>query len=182
MKTIVAFDTETTGLIKPQVTELSEQPRIIEIYCKKMDEDGKEIDTFHSLLNPGIPLPPIITKITGITDSDLEGAPVFLQIWEDLARFMHGADILTAHNLAFDRNMLGNELMRAEKLCNFPWPIEHICTVRKSKHYEGYRLNLAKLYKYLFNEEFEDAHRASNDVNAQARCFIEMVNRGDIAL
>ena len=89
---------------------------------------------------------------------------------------------LRVHNLSFDKNMLGNELMRIDKVLNFPWPKKDICTVKKSKHYEGHRLSLGKLYKYLFNKELLNAHRAKNDVTAQSECFIEMVKRGDIIL
>ena len=133
-------------------------------------------------LKPPIELPEIITKITGIRDKDLIGAKTFPEAYEEIADFMNGVDIFTAHNLSFDKNMLGNELMRIDKVLNFPWPKKDICTVKKSKHYEGYRLNLGKLYKYLFNKELLNAHRAKNDVMAQSECFIEMMKRGDIIL
>lgn len=182
MKTIVAFDTETTGLLVPSANELSAQPYIIELYMGKFSEDGSLIDEFSTYLNVPMNLDPIITKITGITDKDLVDAPKFVDIYEELSKFMVGVDILTAHNLSFDRNMLANDLLRIDKVLAFPWPPNQICTVRSSKHYEGYRLNLTKLHNYLFEKGFKDAHRASSDVAAQSKCFFEMVKRGDIIL
>ena len=182
MKKIVAFDTETTGLLKPGACGVSEQPYIIEIFLLKFTEDAEVMDTLEMYLKPPIELPDIITKITGIRDKDLIGAKTFPEAYEEIADFMNGVDIFTAHNLSFDKNMLGNELMRIDKVLNFPWPKKDICTVKKSKHYEGYRLNLGKLYKYLFNKELLNAHRAKNDVMAQSECFIEMMKRGDIIL
>ena len=182
MKTIICYDTETTGLLLPEANEISEQPHIIEIYCGKFNEDGNLIDEFQSYLKPPIELPAIITKITGITESDLRDAKTFVEVYEDMADFFTGANILSAHNIGFDRNMLANELLRIDRILQFPWPKTHICTVQSSKHLEGHRLSLTKLHTYLFGCEFQGAHRAKSDVVAQSKCLFELVKRGDIRL
>lgn len=181
-KEIVCFDTETTGLIKPSVNNLCDQPYITEIYMGKFSECGELIGEFESFVKPKVKITKEITKITGITNEDVEYSPSFVEIFDKMAEFMTGVSILSAHNLAFDRNMLANEMLRCDKVLNFPWPLEHICTVRASKHLEGHRMALMALHEYLFNEPFSGAHRAKTDVIAQSRCFFELVSRGDIKL
>lgn len=180
---IIAIDTETTGLLKPNAAPLSEQPKIIEIYCAKYSYDGDMIESFHSMINPEILLPEIITKITGIKDNDVKNAPTFVEIYKELAHFFVGCNHMTAHNLGFDRSMLGNELLRIDKVLAFPWPPIQLCTVVHSYDIRGYRLNLDKLYRELFGIDRPGTkHRAENDVKDQAKCFFELVKRGHIIL
>ena len=174
----IIFDTETTGLIKPDSVELAEQPRIIELYCLKVlhKADGTlevidELDTFLSVPDP---LPPIITKITGITDDMLVGQPTFAQKFNEIARFHVGAERWVAHNLAFDSCMMANEVARIGKVLHFPFPPEHFCTVQKTIHMEQRRMSLSNLHKELFGTDFE-AHRAKNDVEALYRCYKEIL-------
>jgi len=178
----IIFDTETTGLLKPDANSLKMQPSIIEIFCQKVNEtpDGGVIPTgsFHSLLKPPFPLTAEITRITGITDEDLENAPSFSEIYEDLAAFFLGSEKLVAHNATFDTSMLANELLRIKKVIQFPWPREHVCTVEKSLHVEQRRLNLQKLHEHLFGLGFKDAHRAESDVKALVKCYSKMKQKG----
>ena len=180
MNTII-FDTETTGLIKPSANDVKDQPYITEIYCLKIDSEGKIIGEFESLVRPPVSLNAEVQRITGLTDDMLKNAPTFAEIVHALSMFFLGTQRVVAHNLAFDKSMLGNELVRVNKLINFPWPIEHICTVEKSMHYEQRRLNLTRLHEYLFNGQgFPNAHRAKNDVMPLYNCYMEMIKRGDI--
>ena len=182
MKTIIAIDTETTGLLAPNASPIEMQPYIIEVCAIKFDENGNQLEIFETRVKPPIKLPAIITKITGIKDQHLTNEPVFAEIIGDLSVFFVGCHIMTGHNLAFDRDVLANELIRFDKLLTFPWPPLQFCTVRESKGLQGYRLNLAKLYSYLFDETFENAHSAKADVQAQSRCFFELVKRGVIKI
>ena len=63
---MIFFDLETTGLPKAEGSDLDMQPKIIEFGAIKLDEDLVESDRIEFLCNPGYPLEPIITKITGI--------------------------------------------------------------------------------------------------------------------
>ena len=80
-KVIVCFDTETTGLIKPNVVELEKQPEIIELYMAKLifRSDGviEQIDGIDTFLTPKGPISEEITRITGITPLMVKGAPTF---------------------------------------------------------------------------------------------------------
>jgi len=180
---IIAIDTETTGLLKPNAAPLKEQPKITEIYCRKFDLEGNVIANFHSMINPEIPIPELITKITGINDEAVKNAPTFVEIYKDLAEFFVGCKYATGHNLGFDRDMLANELLRIDQICAFPWPPLQICTVVKSYDIRGYRLSLDKLYRELFNTDRPGVkHRAMNDVVDQSKCFFKLIERGNIVL
>lgn len=177
---IIIFDTETTGLIKPEINSLKEQPYITEIHCTKLNDNLDIIDEFDSLLKPGIPIPKFLEDKIGITNEMVKDAKSFADIYLPLAEFFQGATRVVAHNLPFDRSMLANELMRIEKVLQFPWPIEHICTVEKSMYLEQRRINLTKLHTYATGKEFDGAHRAINDVHALVLCYKWLVEEGKI--
>ena len=174
----VIFDTETTGLIKPDVIHLKEQPRIIELYCMKIlhKSDGtlEVLDELETLFSIPEQLPTIITKITGITEAMLDGQPTFAQKFNEIAEFHIGIKRWIAHNLAFDSCMMANEVSRLGKVLHFPFPPDHFCTVQKTLHIEQRRMTLASLYKELFGTGFI-AHRAKNDVEALFRCYKEIL-------
>jgi DNA polymerase III epsilon subunit-like protein len=181
---VTLFDTETTGLIKPSSQDIDEQPYITEIYVLKVrQEEGKLIeivDEFESYIKPPVPISAEITKITGISDETVKDAPSFAEVYNKLSHFVTGADRLVAHNLAFDRAMLANELVRIDKVLRFPWPRLHMCTVEQSMKYEQRRLSLTRLHEYLFAKGFPNAHRAKGDVVAMFSCYKRMVEMGDI--
>lgn len=176
---MIIFDTETTGLITNSVIPGSRQPRIIQLFCLKLDDDNfAEIDSFNApLINPCVPIEPEATKVHGVTDEMVKAkdVPTFEALYKPLAKFFLGEKELVAHNLAFDRDVLYYELLRLNKSLQFPWPPNHVCTVEQTEHIRGYRLKLGDLYEYLFNEKFADAHNAEADVRALARCYIELV-------
>ena len=179
---IIVFDTETTGLDAASPTKIEKQPYITEIYAVRLTKDFKFVEELDTMVKPPIPISEEITKITGITDKDVEFAPNFIQIYDQLYDLFFGCENTAGHNVMFDLRLLKFELFRYDKEYAFNWPRNKICTVEKSKHYLNKRLRLQQLYKYLFGVEFENAHRAKNDVEATVRCIIEMVKRGDIVL
>ena len=173
----VVFDTETTGLIKPDVNDINEQPYIAEFYAVKIDEDFNLIDEIGGFLKPPVPLSEKITKITGITNEMIADAPSFADFSQDLEKFFVGVDEMIAHNLPFDRNMLANELVRAGRLLHFPWPPKHTCTVAASMGIEQRRINLTKLHHYATGKDFP-AHRAKDDVYALVRSYHWLCEEG----
>lgn len=171
---MIIFDTETTGLLEPIANNLKNQPHITEFYGVKIDDKTRErIGVFETLINPGIPIPAEITKITGIDDKLVKGAPKFPAVYPKLCEFFLGERIMCAHNLSYDRDMMRIELQRMGKEFAFPWPAKHICTVEQTEHWNGYRLNLSKLHETVFGEGFDNAHRAGPDVEALTRIVIE---------
>ncbi|MDP2232688.1 MAG: 3'-5' exonuclease, partial [Actinomycetota bacterium] len=94
---IVFVDIETTGF-DPDRDAIIE---IAALRCK-----GPEIlDRFHTMVDPGRPVPIEIIKLTGIEDSMLKGAPGPEGAATQFAQFAGGRDIV-AHNVSFDRGFL----------------------------------------------------------------------------
>lgn len=98
-------DIETTGM-------RSFYDRIIEIAILRV-EDNQISSTFHSLINPQGHLPHEITMLTGITAGDLENAPTFRHIKDDILETLSGC-IFVAHNVRFDYGFLRNEFQRLD--------------------------------------------------------------------
>jgi DNA polymerase III epsilon subunit-like protein len=168
---MIVFDLETTGLPLAEGADLNLQPRITEFGAIKLDEDLKEIDVIEFLVNPGIPLDPKITKITGLTDEMLKDQKPFIARLDQVIDFFLGERILVAHNLPFDRVVLKFELERVGRALNFPWPPEHICTVEVGETVWNKKRKLGDIYLEVTGQEHKGAHRSIADV----RALIEIV-------
>ncbi len=97
MPTFVALDIETTGL-DPQ------RDAILEIGAVRFN--GRRVEhEWSNLLNPGRPVPPFITQLTGITNDMVAQAPPIQAVIADLVDFVGNAPIL-GHNISFDLSFL----------------------------------------------------------------------------
>ena len=93
----LVFDTETTGLTLPSVSDLSKQPKIIEFGA--LITDGKEIlKTYNQLINPGEQITAEIMKITGITNDDLKDKPRFGEVYSEIKDFR-----ITSYNVCYTK-------------------------------------------------------------------------------
>ena len=172
------FDTETTNLVENFERPLTKQPQIIEFFGLVLGDDLEEIETYHSYFKPTVAIMPIITKITGLTDEKLADAPRFADKAIEIRSLVEKCDVAVAHNASYDRTVVDFELKRAGSR-HMQWP-RVICTVESTEYIKGFRLSLAALHLELFGEAFEGAHRAEHDVRATARCYVELVRRGEI--
>lgn len=170
------FDTETTGLIKNTAIRIENQPHIIELFGLSLGDELEEVGHWGSLFNHHKKLPDEIVKITGITDEMIKDAPWFYNKAAEVKAFIETHDIVVAHNLTYDMQMVDNEMARCNLTVN--WPADRICTVEQTEHIKGHRLSLTALHEHLFGEGFPSAHRAENDVRPMARCYIELRKRG----
>ena len=102
---LVVLDTETTGLD-------AERDRIIDIGAVRLGPDLEVRDRFVTLVDPGVPIPLFITRLVGITDADVRGAPSFPAAFADLREFA-GDAVLVGHNVGFDRDHLAAGARRA---------------------------------------------------------------------
>jgi DNA polymerase III subunit epsilon len=91
--TFVVFDLETTGASPADCS-------ITEVGAVKV-RGGECLGTFHTLVNPGGPIPPMITVLTGITDALVAPAPGIAAVLPAFCEFVAGA-VLVGHNVAFD--------------------------------------------------------------------------------
>ncbi len=118
--TYAIVDTETTGMS-------ALRGQIIEIGILRV-ENGEVVKTFKTLINPGRLLSHTIVGITGITDAELEHAPYFEDVAEEIHELLDGA-ILVAHNARFDYSFIKAEFSRLERKYN----AKTLCTVKLSR-------------------------------------------------
>lgn len=168
---IVLLDFETTGLILPSSSDLALQPRIIEVGALKVDDDMRVVGEISELIDPQQMISDEITKITGITQSELNGKRKVEELIPELAEFFVGVHTLVAHNLAFDRDMLYFELLRTGWERRFPFPPNQVCTVDSTMHIKGRRMKLTELYQHTQNKPLAQTHRALDDVKALFECY-----------
>jgi DNA polymerase-3 subunit epsilon/ATP-dependent DNA helicase DinG len=93
MDSLIALDIETTG-------SDTEKDLIIEVAAIRFNLRRVEAE-WHSLINPGKPIPPAITLLTGITDQMLVNAPSIQEVAQDLSRFIGNSPIV-GHSINFD--------------------------------------------------------------------------------
>lgn len=161
------FDTETTGLLKPGVADLKQQPKIIEFAVAEIDAEYNVVAKHSWLINPGEDITPEITKITGLTNDDLRGKPTFIEVLPEIEEAFMGIHRLVAHNLPFDMGMLTNELRRIGREFAFPYPPNQVCTVQlASDMLYGRRARLIELYEKTMGKPLAQTHRAMDDVMA----------------
>lgn len=101
LKNYIVIDTETTGLS-------AQRDHIIEISALKI-KNGKIIDNYTSLVNPGIMIPKSSIKIHGITDDMVVNAPTIDQVLPEFLDFI-GNQPLIGHNLSFDLRFINSYL------------------------------------------------------------------------
>lgn len=156
-------DWETTGLPFHFRGDLDRQPRAIEF--AGIITDGETIfNRLEFICNPGIAIEEIITKITGLTNADLEDKPKFSTFIPDLAEFFSEADAVVSHNLSFDKGIASFDLERLDlTLESIKWPKLELCTVEQTMPIFGRRMKLIELHKHYFGE-YEQKHRAMDDV------------------
>lgn len=168
MKAII-FDTETTGLLMPKTAPLEKQPHVIELGALVVDANGP-VRELSQLINPGVEITAEITKITGITNEQLQGQPTFAEFLPQLKEFFTDTQILIAHNAPFDKGILTYALARAE--CeDFPWPEQVVCTVQEYTPQFGKRPKLLELYEKITGSPLMQTHRALDDVKALHACI-----------
>jgi len=177
---MLVFDLETTGLKKPDACFLTEQPRITEIYICKFDFKGRILDEIETFINPELPIPELITKLTGISDAMVENAPRFIEIYDQLVEFCVGEKTIFSHNLAFDMGVLRIELERHGLQYAFPYPPYQCCTIEASMAIQNRRLNLEKLYLTATGRQKETKHRAKDDVHGLIECICWLKKEGFI--
>jgi len=98
----VYFDVETTGL-NPRYGD-----RICEVAALRC-MGGEELGRYHTLVDPRRPISPGAYRVNRITAQDLDGAPLFGDIAEDLLDALSDG-VMVAHNAPFDLGFLAAEL------------------------------------------------------------------------
>jgi DNA polymerase-3 subunit alpha len=184
------FDTETTGVPHNKtapITDLDNWPRVVQIAWQLHSEKGALLSQHNYIIKPeGFDIPYKAEQVHGISTKRAlaEGHSlnkvlgIFL---EDLGK----TAVLIGHNIEFDVNILGAELIRQNL------PTEKLLAATKvdtgivSTDFcqlsggPGGRMKMPRLHELhekLFGKGFGDAHDASYDVAATARCFFGLIH------
>ena len=166
-------DVETTG------TRARRGDRIIEIAVVSAESQV----LFHTLVNPGIPIPPFVGSLTGITGAMVQQAPLFNAVVDELLHALRGC-VFVAHNARFDWAFVSAEVERARGLL-LQGP--RVCTMRLARRLlpDLPRRNLDTV-SYHFGITIEGRHRAVGDAVAAAKCLQRLVGlaqeRGAVTL
>lgn len=162
----VVVDVETTGTRPPDC-------RVTEVGAYRV-RAGQVVDEFTSLINPGVPVPPFISSLTGITNEMVSGAPPFAEIADAWLRFAQGS-ILVAHNAGFDMRFLNTEIARlypARRMAN-----PHLCTVALSRRLlPGLASHRLDRLADHFGVRISARHRAHGDALATAHILVRLLD------
>ena len=182
------FDTETTGLpknFKAPITDTDNWPRCIQIAWQLHDSDGSLIEHQDFIVKPdGFEIPFQSEQIHGISTALASSKGISLkEVIEAFEKVLKKTKVLVGQNLKFDLNIMGCEFHRLSK--DNSWlelPVLDTCTEITALLCQlpggrggKFKLpTLSELHEFLFKEKFEEAHNATADVEATARCFFEL--------
>ena len=138
--------------------------------------DGEKItEEFSTLINPEKSIPPFISRLTGITDEMVAGAPRFFEVARKLVELTEGK-IIVAHNAQFDYGFIREEF----RTLGFTFNRNTLCTVKLSrKLIPGHRsYSLGNICEKLGIEN-EARHRAAGDALATSKLFDLLIARDE---
>lgn len=145
--------------------------RVIEIAI--IDVTGGEVvDEFVSLVDPGCAVPRFISRLTGITDPMLRGAPRFDQLSDEIRDRLEGR-IFVAHNAMFDWRFVSEEMRRARAVApDGP----RLCTVHLVRRtLPGLRRRGLDSVARYYDVTIDGRHRAGGDARATAEILIRLI-------
>jgi DNA polymerase-3 subunit alpha len=183
------FDTETTGLpknYKAPITDTDNWPRCIQIAWQLHDELGRLVEAKNYLIRPdGFAIGYDAEQIHGIsTHLAKEIGRDLKEIIVEFNTVLERTKFVVGHNIDFDLNVMGCEFHRLgleTKLNQLPYldtcseKTAHMCQIPGGVGGKFKLPTLSELHNHLFGEAFVEAHNASADVEATARCFLELI-------
>ena len=166
--TFVVVDLETTGGAPTDAG-------ITEIGAVKV-RGGEIQGEFTTLVNPGIPIPPFIAALTGITDSMVVSAP---RVQTAVSMFLEfaGDCVFVAHNAPYDMGFLKGACTKFD----LPWPTNRVIDTariaRLALHRDEVRnCKLSTLSKF-FDTDIQPTHRAFDDARATTDILHRLIER-----
>jgi DNA polymerase-3 subunit alpha (Gram-positive type) len=162
-ETYVVFDIETTGF--SPVTN-----RIIEIGAVKV-VNGQIVDRFSTFVNPEVPIPFEIEKLTSINDSMVIDAETIETVLPKFLAFV-GDAVLVAHNAGFDVGFIKENASRQNISADFTY-VDTVAIARTLLTGQAkYTLDaVAKTLKI----SLENHHRAVDDAECTAEIFVRFI-------
>jgi DNA polymerase III epsilon subunit-like protein len=210
---ILAFDTETSGFppkvdrTKPPVP-IADYPHILQLSFVLYDRNKQEIiRTYNEYIKipDHIQIPEAATRVNGIDKQicDMRGVPIETALLAFCEAYME-ADVVVAHNIAFDRKMMEIEVHRNlpnnphmlslfNELFNDLHGIRTECTMAMGKFVcdlyvekNGQRWKkapkLSELHFHLFGTIPDNLHDALVDTTACLNCYLQMSREPTVPL
>lgn len=189
-KHLLFIDTETTGIPKRwdlPYSETENWPSAVQVSWIIYDENGIEIKRENCYIDDdNLKISAKSFKIHGITKEFLNknGQDRKLILEKLSADIQIYQPLIIGHFTEFDIHTLSCDFYRAG--LENPFQQSHFyCTMLKSKDYnfnpKVIYLRLNQLFEFLFNEKMERSHDAMIDAEMTAKCFFEILSRGEIS-
>jgi len=211
---VLIFDTETTGL--PQTKTINQQtlgkwPHIVQFSYIIFDTELNEIVSSKDYIikqKEGIVIPEDSIKIHGISNeiSQEKGDHIEI-ILKEFFYYLREVDLIVAHNISFDRDMIMVELLRI--IYSRAYPKQHIDAYKSDLHFlqnltniyctlqEGVELcnikaidkygreyvkwpKLSELHQKLFKTIPNNLHNSFIDILVTLRCFMKLKFDNDL--
>ena len=154
-KPLAFFDLETTGINVAS-------DRIVEISILRIEPGGTET-LLTRKVNPGIPIPPQVTEIHGISDEDVKDCPSFKELAKEVAAFIEGCDLAGYNAIKFDIPLLAEEFLRSD--VDFDIRNRKYIDVQVIFHKKEQR-TLSAAYIFYCDKKLTNAHSAEADTRA----------------
>lgn len=185
------FDTETTGIPRNKTAPLSDLdnwPRLVQIAWQLHDEKGALLSHQNFIVKPeGFDIPYKAEQVHGIsTKRALEEGHALKEVFDRFQDDLTRTSVLVGHNIEFDINIIGAEFLRQQRDTDYFLKLAKVDTGISSTEFcqltggIGGKLKmprLVELHEKLFGKPFDDAHDASYDVAATARCYFGLLER-----
>lgn len=208
MNNIIVFDTESNGKVTKwgaPMNQVQYFPRITQLAYQVYTRSGELLKSVESIIKPdGWTIPTVEEQIAkgeknpnffvennmSTERCEKEGKPFMEVINNDFLNDFDSCSVMVAHNVAFDKPVLGAEFIRySVKPLTPDKKISWLCTMKLSTKYcnlpgkYGAKWpSLVELHQKLFHEDFSGNHDAMVDVEACAKSFFKLVELGIIVL
>jgi len=207
---VLVFDVETSGLLpKDKEAKLEDYPHILQLSFVVFDTNGwKVTKTGNTYINVSqkIEISKKITELTGITREMCDKGIQIQRALREFGKEYMECDIIVAHNINFDRQMIKTEIERNKEFLEpnirilFDREFEkqnnkfNYCTMYGSKNVckieitnskgEKYYKSpkLVELYEHLFEMVPGNLHNSLVDTFICLRCFVKMRYKFDLSL
>jgi DNA polymerase-3 subunit epsilon len=171
---ILAFDTETTGI--------GHDARIVELAIARIDLATGEVTGTPraTLINPGCLIPRDATRVHGITDAMVRGAPDAGAVLRNALQLVVRSGLpMVAHNAAYDLARIRYEA----SLFNvaLPGSIPVYCSLLSSRRLHRTVGHALPVIAQRYGVAAPDAHRALADVVTCGRILQHLLRRPDAA-
>lgn len=185
----IIFDTETNGKPKDfnaKMSNVDNWPRITQLGYQVYNNKKELIKEVQHLVIPDgweIPKEKFFIDNNMSTDRCLKYGKPIKEVLTEFINDLESCIYLVAHNIQFDYNVVGAELIRLglksknkpQKVCTMLNSMD-VLKIPNTHRYSQYKWpNLTELHKYFFGTGFDGAHDAMDDVRATAKCYFKLI-------